>query len=129
MNWSSSSRAVVVRPALDSPMRVSPAPVRASSVSVPARSDLAVSARVRAGTTTAAAKSGCDGFQVSSDAAIRYLSVHASLIRSPSMSTRTPVSIGRVSSRLAATTTRPIAAASAPLSTSPAMDGRPGGVG
>jgi hypothetical protein len=49
--------------------------------------------------------------------------VAASVIRSSSISRRTPVSMGRVSSRPAATATWPTASAKTSLSTAPADDG------
>ena len=64
----------------------------------------AESASVRAGTSTAACVAvGELGCQPSSRTASRYRSVAARVSRSPSISSRTPVSIGNVSSRPAAT--------------------------
>ena len=91
---------------------------------------LAASASVRAGTRTCAeALPGVSGFQVSSRTARRYRSVAARVRRSPSISMRTPVSIGRVSSRPAAIATWATAVAKAALSTVPAVVGMTGSFG
>jgi hypothetical protein len=66
---------------------------------------LAASAKVLAGTRTAASKLGEDVAQVSSRTASRNRSVAAKTTVSPEISTRMPVSIGKVSSRPAATAT------------------------
>ena len=68
-------------------------------------SALAVSARVRAGTSAAAVKSGDSGVQAKVRTASRYRSVAARVTACPSTSTRTPVRKGRASSRPAATAT------------------------
>ena len=89
----------------------------------------AASARVLAGTSSVPRVSGWDGFQPSSLMASRYLSVATSRMRSPSISTLTPVMTGSVSSRLAAGATCPIAVASAPPSSVPASLGSSGSRG
>ncbi len=100
----------------------SPAPDDDSetTISGPLVSVFAASARVRAGTSTAADIPGVSGRQGNSRTASRYRSVAARVIRSSSISSRTPVSIGRVSSRPAATATWPTASAKTSLSTTPA---------
>ncbi len=72
-NSPSSSRVVVRRPAPSKPIRPSPAPEWASAtVTLSAEvSDLAVSARVRAGTSAMADRPGCSGFQARSRTASR----------------------------------------------------------
>ncbi len=120
----------MLRPPPETPMRVSaPPPPRSIVTSSPRLMALAVSARVRAGTTTPAVKPGSAGDHVSSRAAMRYRSVQASHIVSPSMSMRTPVSIGRVSSRPAAGVTWATAVANRSLGTVPAWAGGSGRVG
>ena len=64
-NSPSSSRLVVDRAAPDSPIRPSPGPLldKAKDTSAPAVSDLAVSARVLAGTSAVACIAGSSGAQ------------------------------------------------------------------
>ena len=100
-----------------------------STISGPLVSVFAASASVRAGTRTAADTPGVSGRQANSRTASRYRSVAARVIRSSSISSRTPVSIGRVSSRPAATATWLTASAKTSLSTMPADDGIDGSDG
>ncbi len=90
---------------------------------------LAASASVRDGMSTCASASGARGVQSSSRTAKRYLSVAASVSRAPLISRRTPVSIGKVSSRPAATATWATAMANTALSTEPAVVGIDGSFG
>ncbi len=92
-------------------------------------SDLAVSVSALAGTSTAADNSGRAGVQRSSRTASRYRSVEISVRVSPSISIRTPVSEGSVSSRPAATAVWPTAVANASLPTVPAAGGISGSAG
>ena len=116
----------------EKPMMPSPEPPADSEIvseSVCARL-LAASASVRAGTRTwASADEGSPGLQVSSRTASRYRSVAARVSFSPSISIRTPVSIGSVSSRPAATATCATAAANSAPATVPAVVGMAGSVG
>ena len=90
----------------------------------------AASASVRAGTSTwTASADGSSGFQSSSRTASRYRSVAARVSRVPSISRRTPVSIGSVSSRPAAIATWLTAVANSPLGTVPAVVGMLGSRG
>ena len=107
------------------PMMPSPAPPLASAMVtwLPAVSDLAVSASTLAGTSAAADASVVPGSQVSSRWERRNRSVASSEMVSPSISIRTPVSTGSMSSRPAATTAWLTAAANTSLETVPAAAG------
>ena len=99
------------------------------STSAPEVSERAVSSRARAGTRTEALRPGRTGFQRSSRTASRYRSVDTSVSVSFSISMRTPVRPGRVSSRAAAVADWLTAEAKASLPTEPAAGGMPGSVG
>jgi hypothetical protein len=115
-NSTSSSRTVVRRPPASRPSR--PSPRAMVTWDAPPRV-LAASARVRAGTSTAVDMFGVSGSQESSRTASRNRSVAANVSVSPSISTRMPVSIGRVSSRPAATAVCATASANTAESTVP----------
>ncbi len=97
--------------------------------SAPAVSARAVSASARAGTSTAADRSGRAGVQRSSRTASRYRSVDTRVSVSPSISIRTPVSAGSVSSRPAAVADWLTADANASLPMDPAAGGIAGSDG
>ncbi len=107
------------------PMMPSPAPPRerAMVTSAPAVSDLAVSPSTLAGTRAATDSSGVRGFQLSSRWASRKRSVASRLMVDPSISMRTPVSTGSMSSRPAAVTAWATAWANCSLPTVPAAVG------
>ncbi len=132
-NSASSSRVVLRLPfplIPSSPSFPTPAPApndsRTSEPSIPA---LAASANVFAGTSTAASISGDKADQVSSRTARRNLSVAAKTTVSPEISTRIPVSMGRVSSLPAAIATWAIASANSSDGKLPVSSGRVGSVG
>ena len=89
----------------------------------------AASASVRAGTSTAVETSGESGDHWSSRTANRKRSVAARVSRSPSISTRIPVSIGSVSSRPAAIAVCATASAKVAASTVPDAPGISGSGG
>ena len=97
--------------------------------SPPAVSDLAVSPSTRAGTSAAADSSGVRGLQSSSRCESRNRSVASSEMVEPSISIRTPVSTGSMSSRPAAVTAWATACAKASLATVPVAAGMSGRVG
>ncbi len=109
-------------------MMPSPLPWPASAMVTvdPAVSDRAVSASTRAGTRALASASVAPGSQPSSRRDSRNLSVASSEMRSPAISTRTPVSTGSMSSRPAAVTAWPTALAKRSLLTEPAAAGMSG---
>ena len=134
-NSPSSSRVVVrrtpPRPVPSKPMRPSPAPLALSAMvtSAPDVSDFAVSPSTLAGTSAATDSSGDCGFQVSSRCESRKRSVASSAIVEPSISIRTPVSTGSMSSRPAAVTAWATACAKSALDTVPVAEGISGSVG
>src|SRR3954466_10264113 len=134
-NSPSSSRVVVRRvppaAAPSKPMMPSPEPevARAIVTSVPLVSDLAVSPRTLAGTSATTVSSGVRGSQVSSRWESRNRSVASSEIVEPSISIRTPVSTGSMSSRPAAGTAWAAAGAEAPRETVPVAAGISGRLG
>ncbi len=89
----------------------------------------ATSTMILAGTSASALIPGSAGAKGASRAASRYRSVAASVMTSPVMSRQTAVSIGSVSSRLAAAATCPTAAASTAASTVPTGPGESGSAG
>ena len=95
-------------------------PARAIVNFAPAVSALAVSASVFAGTNALVCRPGCSGCQLISRTASRYLSVAARVTVASSISSRTPVRTGSVSSRPAATATCPTAEANASAGAVPA---------
>ena len=97
--------------------------------SVPLVSDLAVSPSTLAGTSAARVSSGVRGLQLSSRCESRNRSVASSEIVEPSISMRTPVRTGSMSSRPAAVTAWPTACANASLGTVPVAAGMSGSVG
>ena len=97
--------------------------------SPPAVSDLAVSPSTLAGTRAAREASGVRGFQSSSRWESRNRSVASSEIVEPSISIRTPVSTGSMSSRPAAVTAWATACANWSLGTVPVAAGMSGSVG
>ncbi len=97
---------------------------------MPARpKERAISESLRAETTTSAETSAAVGFHASLRTAKRYRSVAARVIRSPSSPSRIPVSVGRVSSRPAATDTSATASANSCPSTAPSTPGSGGRAG
>ena len=134
-NSPSRSRVVVrrtpPRPLPSKPIRPSPAPLelRAIVTSAPEVSDLAVSPSTLAGTSAATDSSGDWGFQVSSRCERRKRSVARSAMVEPSISIRTPVSTGSMSSRPAAVTACATAWAKSALETVPVAEGISGSVG
>ena len=88
-----------------------------------------MSFRVFAGTSAFRLISGSSGFHCISRMARRYRSVASMARFEPFSSTRTPVIIGSVSSRPAATATWATADAKSAASTVPALDGMSGSVG
>ena len=111
------------------PSGASSPPSNATVTGVPAAMVLAASASVRAGTSAAARSPSDAGCQGSSRTASRYRSVAAMVSVVPSKSRQTPVSMGSVSSLLAAGTTWAMAAASTPPSAAPAAAGGSGSAG
>ncbi len=112
------------------PPAASSGPVsKATDTGIPGVIARAASARVRAGTSAAARSPGRAAAQGISRTASRYRSVAASVSVPPSMSRQTPVSMGSVSSRLAAGATWPMAGPSTPPSMVPARGGGAGSAG
>ena len=97
--------------------------------SLPLVSDLAVSPSTLAGTRAATVSSGVRGSQPSSRCESRKRSVARSEIVEPSISMRTPVSTGSMSSRPAAVTAWATAWAKWSLATVPVAAGMSGSVG
>ncbi|SLG99345.1 Uncharacterised protein [Mycobacteroides abscessus subsp. abscessus] len=131
-NSASSSRVVVRRPALtipSSPSEPAPVPSESWTGASEAPSVLAASDRVRAGISTAVSMSGRAGVHSMWRTARRKRSVAASTTCEPSISTRIPVSIGKVSSRPAATATWPTASAKTSTLNSPVCCGTSGSWG
>ncbi len=92
-------------------------------------SDRAISVSRRADTTTSAVTSGAFASNGSVRTAKRYRSVAARVIVEPSRPRRMPVSVGRVSSRPAATATWATAEPNSPASTVPRTSGSGGSAG
>ncbi len=112
-------------------MMPSPEPVAARAIVtwLPAVSDFAVSASTLAGTRAARDSSGALGDQVSSRWESRNRSVANREMVDPSISMRTPVNTGSMSSRPAAVTAWATAPANTSLPTVPLADGILGRVG
>ena len=107
-----------------------PPPKASETTPVPsAPAVLALSESVFAGTRTAPLVSGSEGSHCNSRTASRKRSVAARTTELPSISTRTPVSIGNVSSLPAATATCEMASANSCDGIVPVMAGTSGNCG
>ena len=129
-NSPSSSRVSVWRPLAEKPRNPASSAVPMDSTTSPAEpSDLATSASVLAGTMSGAAGTVPVGVHGMCRSASRYRSVAARLSVSGPTSMRTPVSMGSVSSRLAAAVTCPTAVAKTSPRTFPEVVGSSGTAG